>query len=443
MPSPIQTSVRSNKDRHGYYAVGDVRTYSKLEAIELSGRLGKPLRWMFNNEVFDKFDWTHEPEGTLEFYYKIRAQQIRDKYDYLVLWYSGGADSHTMLMSFVRNNIFVDEIAQFHNLNAANGDKNTYFNQEVFATSAPNSQALIANNPTYRNTKHRLVDLTDIQTRLMINDSNKWDYFYKVGTHTTPSALTRTYLREMIPDYVSLLERRKKVCFVWGSEKPAVKKINDDWFVGFNDMTDNAVGQRTQMLDRDWEHDELFYWTPDLPHLPAKQAHTVMHFLRQLSPKSVDNVNVASYEKIEDEYGRRIINAYYADISIGGKKYQLLPDGLHRLIYPDWQPGAIVAGKPLSYLYPERDVWMFNPMAPNLGQRYYAKGLLHLRQLIKQANPHYWWEFKYDPKSGVPFSGGMKSCVNLYRLNKPNQSFDNAQTNHRKIGRPYAVYVET
>lgn len=423
MPSILQPSSLSNKDRHGYYTVGDTRTYSKLEAIELSGRLGRPVRWMFNNEVFDKFDWTHEPEGTLDHYYKIRAQQIRDKYDYLVIWYSGGADSHNVLMSFVRNNIFVDEIAQFHNLRAANGDKNTYFNQEVFSTSAPNTQALIANNPTYRHTKHRLVDLTDLQAKLMLNDSNKWDYFYKVGQHLTPSALTRTYLREMVPDYVSLIERRNTVCFVWGTEKPMVDKINDDWFVTFRDMTDNAVGQRTQMLDRHWEHDEFFYWTPDLPHLPAKQAHTVMRFLQQLSPRLVDNINVASHAKYIDQYGRRVINSICAEISLNDRKYQLLPDGLHRLIYPDWRPGSIVAGKPVSLVFPERDTWMFDQMAPDLGQRYYSSGILHLRHIIKNANPDYWGEYKYDPKSGVPYSGGMEMCVNRYRLTKPIQSF--------------------
>lgn len=418
MPSPTQTSVQSNKDRHGYYAVGDVRTYSKLEAIELSGKLGKPLKWVFNDEIFDRFDWTHEPESSLETYYKIRAQQIRDKYDYIVVWYSGGADSHNVLMSFVSNNIFVDEIAQFHNLQAANGDKETYFNQEVFSTSAPNTHALIQNNPLYRHTKHRLVDLTDIQASLLQHDGNKWDYFYKVGQHLTPSALTRTYLREVIPDYMDLIAKKKKLCFVWGSEKPLLEQKNNDWFISFRDMTDNAVGQRTQMLDREWEHDELFYWSPDLPQLPAKQAHVVMRFLRQLTPKSIDNINISSHAKVQDEYGRRAVNGFYADVIVGGQRYQLLPDGLHRLIYPHWDSKAIVAGKPLSLVFPERDTWMYQSMAPDLGQRYYTNGILHLRKKIQQANPAYWWEFKYDPKIGIPFSGGMKPCINLYQLNK-------------------------
>ena len=98
----------SNKDRYGFYTVGDHKTYSKLEAIELSGKFKKPVEWKFNQVEFENFNWTVEPPGSLEFWYKQRAQEIRNKYDYIVIWYSGGADSHNVLMSFVRNNIFVD-----------------------------------------------------------------------------------------------------------------------------------------------------------------------------------------------------------------------------------------------------------------------------------------------------------------------------------------------
>jgi hypothetical protein len=408
----------SNKDRYGYYTVGDFKTYSKLEAIELSGKTKKPLQWVFNQPVFESFDWTHEPEGNLEFWYKQRAQQIREKYDYIVIWYSGGADSHNVLMSFVRNNIFVDEIAQFHNLTADKGNKKTYFNEEVFFTSAPNTQALIENNPLYQHTKHRLVDLTDIQAKMLQQDSNKWDYFYKVSTHMTPSALSRSYLRETIPDYVSLIEQGKRVCFVWGCEKPMVQRHNNNWYVGFKDMVDNAVSQRTQMLNREWEHDELFYWTPDLPQLAAKQAHIVKRFLSQLTPGAVDNINVSAHKKIEDEYGRRVINTHTADVVVNNVRYQLLPDGLHRLIYPDWNPESIVAGKPLSLAYPERDTWMFNSIAPDLGQKYYSYGLFHLRKLIKNAAPEFWFEYKFDPSTGIPYSGGITPCWNRYRLDK-------------------------
>jgi hypothetical protein len=410
--------LTSNKDRHGYYTVGDFKTYSKLEAIELSGKTKLPLQWRFNQAEFDQFDWTQEPPGGLEFWYKKRAQQIREKYDYIVIWYSGGADSHNVLMSFVRNNIFVDEIAQYHNLNGDDGNKQTYLNEEVFATSAPTTQALIANNPLYRHTKHRLVDLSDVQMKVLQQDSNKWDYFYKIGTHLSPNALARSYLRESVPDYQSLIDQGKKVCFVFGSEKPIVQKHSNSWYVAFRDMIDNAVSPRTQMLNREWEHDELFYWTPDMPQLAAKQAHVVKRFLCQLTPAAIDNINVSSYDCMFDEYGRKKANDWCADVVVGDTRYQLLPNGLHRLIYPDWNPISIVAGKPPSLAYSLRDTWMFNPIAPDIGQQYYHSGLLHVRQLVKKAAPEYWWEFKFDPSLGIPYSGGITLIHNTYLLDR-------------------------
>lgn len=402
-------------DRFGFYQVGDFKTYSKLEAIEQSGKTRKSLEWNFNNATFDKFDWTHEPAGSLDFWYRERAQQIRDKYDYIVLWYSGGADSHNVLMSFVKNNIFIDEIAQYHNLGGDGGNKKTFLNEEVFETSAPITQDLIQNNPTYRHTKHRLVDLTDIQTELFTKD-NKWDYFYHVGMFLSPNALARSYLRETLPDYQNLINQGKSVCFVYGAEKPTVTKKDNNWHVAFHDCLDNSVNSRTQMLNRDWEHNELFYWSADLPQLVSKQAHVVKRFLSQLTPDSVDDRYVSSHEHLYDEYGRKAVNAWCADIVVNQKKYQLLPDGLHRLIYPFWDPATIVSPKPISLAYSPRDKWMFNANAPDIGQQYYNNGLLHLRQLVKNANPEYWWEFKFDPKLGIPYQGGMKNLYNQYRI---------------------------
>jgi len=62
-------------------------------------------------------DWTIEPKESLMELYKQRALQIRESYDYLVLYFSGGSDSCTILRTFLDNNIFLDEIVTYtHNL---------------------------------------------------------------------------------------------------------------------------------------------------------------------------------------------------------------------------------------------------------------------------------------------------------------------------------------
>lgn len=402
-----------NNDRFGFYTVGDFKTYSKLEAIEHSGVSHKPVEWNFNKDVFENFDWTQEPPGSLEFWYGERARQIREKYDYIVLWYSGGADSHNALMSFVKNNIYIDEIAQFHNLAGTSGNKNSWLNEEVFATSAPITQELIENNPVYKNTTHRLVDLSELEMDVLTKDNNKWDYFYKVGKYLSPNSLARSYMREVIEDYRVLIDQGKSVCFIYGAEKPQIDYANDKWVMSFHDTLDYAVSPRTQMLNREWEHNELFYWSDSLPQLLAKQAHVIKKFMCQLTPTMVDNIHVASANPVIDPTGTlKFITTGSAKVN--NYQYYLLPPGLHKLIYPYWQPDYTVCGKPMSLAYSDRDTWMFNSNSPDLGQHYYNYGLLQLRQRVKQTNPDYWWEAIFDSSLGIPYKGGMKPLYNRY-----------------------------
>jgi len=416
----------NNPDRFGFYTVGDFKTYSKLEAIEHRSVGHKPVEWHFNRQQYEVIDWTQEPPGSLEFWYAERARQIREKYDYIVLWYSGGADSHNALMSFVKNNIFIDEIAQFHNLQSVNEDKKSWLNEEVFATSAPNTQQLIETNPVYRNTKHRMVDLSDIQTNLLINKDNKWDYFYQVGKFLSPNTLARSYLRETITDYQILFDQGKSVCFIHGHEKPHVKSSANQWYFVFRDSLDNAVTPRTQMRNCPWEHDELFYWSDSLPQLIVKQAHVIKRYMSQLTPDMADNIHVYtpctigplhnSSLPMLNEHGKAVPTFFCGQSIVNNIEYRLLPHGLHRLIYPDWVPESIVCGKPASLAYSNRDLWMFNSSAPNIGQHYYNNGLVHLRQLVKQTNPDYWWEHKFNRSSGIPYMGGFKELTQQYQI---------------------------
>ena len=150
--------IKPNKDHWGYFTVGPYNTYSKLEAIEISAKTGQDLQWHFNDESYGHFDWTEEPPGDLLFWYAERARQLRETYDYLVLMYSGGADSHNVLRAFIDNNIFIDEIVQVFAYEGTGTEKTSQANAESFYTSIPQTKFLIENNPTYKNTKHSMID---------------------------------------------------------------------------------------------------------------------------------------------------------------------------------------------------------------------------------------------------------------------------------------------
>ena len=99
-----------NNDKLGFYMLGGKKFYTKPEALVEATKTGIFPEWNFNRNVFDSYNWSVEPNIDIKELYRLRALQLREKYDYLILAYSGGADSHNILLSFMRQNIHIDEI---------------------------------------------------------------------------------------------------------------------------------------------------------------------------------------------------------------------------------------------------------------------------------------------------------------------------------------------
>ena len=99
-----------NNPKLGYYIVGDKIFYNKHLALLESTRTKHFPHWNFNREVYQKINTTIEPQTSLREFYRLRAQQIRDKYDWIRLEFSGGSDSTTVLYSFINNGIHIDEV---------------------------------------------------------------------------------------------------------------------------------------------------------------------------------------------------------------------------------------------------------------------------------------------------------------------------------------------
>jgi hypothetical protein len=92
--------------KHGYYLVDGIKTFSKFEAWQHARDAGissESIRFDFNSDLFSTIDWSIEPSESLDKLYANRARQLREKYDYIVLVYSGGIDSHVALQSFLKN----------------------------------------------------------------------------------------------------------------------------------------------------------------------------------------------------------------------------------------------------------------------------------------------------------------------------------------------------
>lgn len=408
MTRPI--AARTNHDHFGFYQIGPYKTYSKIEAIEISARTGTDLKWNFNDAVFENFNWKIEPPGDLSFYYGERARQIRDKYDYLVLMYSGGADSWNMLKAFVDNNIYVDEIAHYVVKEETPLTLQEHWNAEILKTSYPTAKHLIETNPTYRTTVQRVIDGGPLVIQ-KISTANPHDYFYQEGGFFFGAwGTTFAEIRHTVHDYQQLIDKKKSVCFVWGYDKPTLTVNNQNkWQFHFSESASTMyVKPKHQFENRQDKFDEAFYWSPDMPEIPVKQAHLLKKYVEKLQYTDVDNFFV---KKISEPP-----ITYHINFVRNNQLLMLTADAIHKLIYPGWDINSVVASKPSSPTLSDKDQWWFRDLNDKRTS-WYVRGILDLKQRIKKIHPKWWFEHRFDPANPGSFRAGITPCRNSYDIN--------------------------
>ena len=263
--------------RLGYYKVNDTIFTEKLPAILHANERKDRVEWHFNKEIYQKVNWKIEPELSLDAYYKIRAQQIRDEYDYVIILCSGGGDSTNVVWSFLRNNIHVDEIIasaplngirQWNSTNKENSAGNTM--SETLLVQLPLMEKIHSEYPTVK------ITINDYFDTLI--EYNTDDWIFRCGEWIHPSSAARYDLDKQL-HIKQLAEQGKKIAIVYGIDKPNLF-YGDDNTIGIT-MSDLAVNvQRPPFKDKYSNVENvLFYYSPDLPDMQVKQAHSLAKWI--------------------------------------------------------------------------------------------------------------------------------------------------------------------
>jgi hypothetical protein len=260
-------------DKFGYYEVGERRFYNKRTALLHSSQTGEKIRYFYYDEIFGAFDRSKLGKTDLYELYRQRAQQLRDEYDHLILYYSGGADSHNVLMSFLNNKIKLDQVFVMcpkkiidTSIYTPNTVDTTCENRisEWHFTIEPTLKWLAQAHPEIQ---IEIKDFTDIVSDRFFNDDVFFLHAYGVGS------LARAACKSNIGQ--ALVDKGKKVASIYGVEKPNIGK-NDNNQVGmiFKDkafyVVRNYVGEP-----------EFFYWSPKLPELPFEMAYQLYLAFKQ------------------------------------------------------------------------------------------------------------------------------------------------------------------
>ena len=269
-----------NTDRLGFYRVGFKKFTNKTLALIESNRTGYEIEWIFNNNVYEKIDWTIPIETHLLDLYRQRAQQLRDKYDYLMLYYSGGADSSTILRTFVENNIFLDEIVMqlpetVRQTFDPNDTSEANFYAELEYSAVPYLNKI--KNKLHPNTLIRYQDFSKPGLELLKKED--WLDTVPLCTNITLSGVFRQIAQNNDHHILNLYDTGKSIAQILGIDKPLVYFDGTDYYCYFMDTSTyhyvSPVDFNDSELSKGKYSTEFFYWTPDMPEIVVKQAQDI------------------------------------------------------------------------------------------------------------------------------------------------------------------------
>jgi hypothetical protein len=315
---------------YGYYSVDQIIYHNKLDALLAGTKTGKQVFWHWHKE-YNAIDWTSDSAVTVREIYKKRAQQLREKYDWIILSFSGGSDSWTVLNSFLSNGIHIDEIfcrwplKATENLftpNQVDSSTENILSEWEFAIK-PVLHWLTKNHPNIKITIH---DWSDEVLKTEFND----DYWLTTQDHLNPGYGMK--YNAIGRNEKDIIESGKKTCIVFGIDKPQIWVKENKVFCYFLDILANthAAPEPGRII-------ELFYWTKDMPEITHTQARVIYHHLcsNPNLAKLVDRSQPMTPEK-----------KHIWDILIRG------------IVYPDYDLSTFQAKKDTSTIYSRVDSWM-------------------------------------------------------------------------------------
>jgi len=360
----------------GFYTVGQHRFYSKPLALIEATKTNQFPNWNFNDAIFGAADWLTESQCDLRELYRLRAQQLREKYDYIRLEFSGGGDSTTALYSFINNGIHIDEVVFRY---PKTGEKNV--NDDPFNCKPENtlSEAKYAAFPTLS-----WLETQSPKTKITIHDysvdmlTSEYDESWVLRTkdYFQPGHAFKHASTGHI-DHKRLADQGKSICILYGVDKPKLCIKDKKWYAYFIDIMANHsmgdFGDYTNMTN------EYFFWTPDLPELFVKQCHLVKNWFMLPQNKHM-------------QFVCRWPNYSYTHRTT----YEHL---IKPLIYPDYNQETFQTSKPTNSFYNEMDYWFYANFKETIQYSRWTAGLQHL---VSTIDPKY---FNYEMKQAVGFVG--------------------------------------
>lgn len=238
---------------------------------------------------FDSVDWQTEPLESMKELSKQRAQHIRDTYDYIILYHSGGSDSTTVLNSFLDNNIFIDEILTV-----------SYAGIDAPCLDGKKAEAdLIKKN--YKGKINKIsLNLADI-INFLKNDSQLLEAPNFTGQIHSISRFNVNYLERF--GFCKPINRVGNVCHLYGECDPYVIKEADGYYAG--------IALKRKFNASNFADNTAFFTDIKFPKLHVKQSHILGKLMKEFPGKIL--INKVIKPVLRDEFNTLISPRKCAD----------------------------------------------------------------------------------------------------------------------------------
>jgi hypothetical protein len=368
--------ISALNEKLGFYECNEIKFESKIQAFLYSDQVKKEVNWFFNDNVFNTYPWHIEPLESLDDLYDLRARQLREQYDYLILSFSGGADSNNILQSFIRQNLFIDEIVI--NTMEKGSEKFTILDSKVkdgWNTGAEHHLQTIPrlkeSEKFLSKTKITILDLTDhLFNTLEKSKDESW--IFDKREKLNPIGITRfNYIH--FDEVRKQFDKNKKIAIILGIDKPKTLISKNKFYLRFNDRTANMVSIVNHFKDYTNSTVEYFYWDPSCTKMLCKQAHVIKRWL-EIAPqyKKIWDVDTTTYKLVVLEHERLLRN----------------------IIYTNWNPDWFQVDKPESDWFCEFDHWFIKGFQGTRANQIWHRGINFASEILSnhlrrnsQGNP--------------------------------------------------------
>ena len=325
---------------NGYYIVDREIIESKVYALLKASEKNARATWWYFNQIFDSANESFKlHDVSLEAMYKQRALQLRATYDYLILNYSGGADSHNILITFLKNNIKLDHIfvqwperlmdRGLYEPNAMD-NSNANFHSEWDLVLKKDLEWIGKNHPEI---KIEIADWT-----MTLSDKFYSDDLFADTVSNLPSITRAQKQHTFSPIEGTLALAGKRVASIFGVDKPQVTFADGKWFMSFVDTACMACANPDNP-----DGTEYFYITPTMPELAILQAHKVAKWYIA-HPEKLYLVRDKKFRfRNEAGYNQMTHQQHYVE-------YEEIAEIVKKVCYPYWDFNKFQAAKPFSQL---------------------------------------------------------------------------------------------